>query len=311
MKNPYIDLNRIEFVVTDRCTGQCMHCSAGGSACAPGTEAHVRPDAACEAIRSLCKRFEITSVMTFGGEPLLYPEVVCAIHSTARECGVQRRDLITNGFFSRDRERIGKVAAMIGNAGITRVMLSVDAFHQQTIPSEPVKCFADALKEQGQPGFSLHPAWLVNSDAANKYNARTREVLAGFGDIPVSSGNNIFMAGNAVKYLAEYYPPAKLDPNDCCGAAPYTDPPTDVRCVSIVPCGDVMVCGFVIGNIYNEPIDDIIDRYDPYEYPLMCAAAHGVTGLMEFAGKQGINPELSVCYSICDLCRQIGEQMNK
>lgn len=44
--------------------------------------------------------------MTFGGEPLLYPETVCKIHKAARETGIAKRSVITNGFFSRDRGRI-------------------------------------------------------------------------------------------------------------------------------------------------------------------------------------------------------------
>ena len=40
--------------------------------------------------------------MTFGGEALLRPETVYAAHAAARDAGVPRRQLITNGFFSRD-----------------------------------------------------------------------------------------------------------------------------------------------------------------------------------------------------------------
>lgn len=34
--------------------------------------------------------------MTFGGEPLLYPEVVCKIHKAAEEMGIPERTIITN-----------------------------------------------------------------------------------------------------------------------------------------------------------------------------------------------------------------------
>ena len=52
------------------------------------------------------KKSYLKSLMTFGGEPLLYPDTVCAIHRTGREMGIGRRQVITNGFFARASERI-------------------------------------------------------------------------------------------------------------------------------------------------------------------------------------------------------------
>ncbi len=70
----YIDLNRIEFVITNACIGKCKHCSAGEHISSGGV---VNADAAINAIKWLAERFKIKSVMTFGGEPLLYAETVC------------------------------------------------------------------------------------------------------------------------------------------------------------------------------------------------------------------------------------------
>ena len=50
--------------------------------------------------------YGIKSVMTFGGEPLLCPETVCEIHKAAKEMNVPKRQLITNGFFSKDYDKI-------------------------------------------------------------------------------------------------------------------------------------------------------------------------------------------------------------
>ncbi len=41
-----------------------------------------------KAVRSVCSKYSIKSLMTFGGEPLLFPEVVCAIYRTAMELGI-------------------------------------------------------------------------------------------------------------------------------------------------------------------------------------------------------------------------------
>ena len=97
--NEYVkNLNRIEFVVTMACTGKWKHCSEGDHTNCTG---HIDADIAVTAIREICDNYNIESLMTFGGEPLLYPDVVCAIHKTATEMGIPKSSLITNGFFPK------------------------------------------------------------------------------------------------------------------------------------------------------------------------------------------------------------------
>ncbi len=306
--NPYLNINRLEFILTDRCTGRCKHCSAGERVQHPrGT--CVPKDAAVRAVRELKGIYDVQSVMTFGGEPLLYPEVACAIHRVAADCGIPKRQIITNGFFSRDIAQIRDVAQALADAGVNDLLLSVDGFHQETIPIEPVRQFALAVKAAGIEKARLQPAWVVNEGFDCPENTRTREVLASLADagLPVHEGNDIFLAGNAIKHLAHYYPPAQLDMADCCGSMPYTEPLTNQTSLSIEPDGNVTVCGFVIGNICRESMADIVARYDPFADEGMCAAAQGVSGLLALAEKRGVKVDLSRCYSVCDLCRMVNK----
>ncbi len=306
--NPYLKLNRLEFTLTNHCSGRCRHCSVSGSH--GGNVHHVPQTEAVEAVRALAALYPMESVMTFGGEPLLYPEVTCAIHRAAMECGIPRRQLITNGFFSRENDRIRDVAFMLKEAGVNDVLLSVDAFHQETIPLEPVRAFALALREAELPQVRFQPAWVVNESFGCPENARTREILTSLSDIgwPVHSGNDIFMAGNAVEHLAQYYPPPHLNMADCCGSMPYTEPLTHQTSLSVDPNGDVTVCAFVIGNLYRESMEEIIARYDPDADEGMRAAAAGVPGLLALAQKRGIKVDLNRCYSVCDLCRMVNRK---
>jgi len=277
--------------------------------CHTGRVHHVPREASVEAIRTLTEMYAMQSVMTFGGEPLLYPEVTCAIHRAAAECGIPRRQLITNGFFSRDEARIREVADMLARAGVNDVLISVDAFHQETIPLELVRVFADALKAAGIPLLRWSPAWVVSEVFDCPENTRTREVLASLMDlgVPVHSGNDIFLAGNAIDHLAHYYPPACLDRADRCGSMPYTEPLTAQTSLSIIPDGSVTVCGFAIGNVQDEGMAEILRRYDPFTHEGMRAAMEGVPGLLALAEKRGINVDLARCYSVCDLCRMVNK----
>ena len=91
--NKYLKkLNRIEFVVTMTCSGRCKHCSQGSHI----SNEHIDDVKAEQAIYDICSHYNIDSLMTFGGEPLLYPETVCKIHSAARKMNIAQRELITN-----------------------------------------------------------------------------------------------------------------------------------------------------------------------------------------------------------------------
>ena len=240
--------DRIEFTVTMACTGRCKHCSEGDHI---NCKEHIDPDVATDAVRKICKEFTIRSLMTFGGEPLLYPDVVCAIHRTAKETGIPVRQLITNGFFSKDKEKIRKTVCDLAESGVNDLLLSIDAFHQETIPIEPVRTFAEYVVEAGIPA-RYSPAWLVSPEDDNPYNVKTREILAEFADlkIPVGPGNVIFPSGNALKYLKEY-----LDENM---ENPYEDDPADIRSISFSENGDVLN-----GNIYEKGILEILEEYQP------------------------------------------------
>ena len=248
--NQYLkNLNKIEFVVTYACTGQCKHCSEGKHMICGE---RIDPKIAADAVRKIGLEYDIKTVMTFGGEPLLYPDAVYAIMKTATELNIPRRQVITNGYFSKNAHRIREVAKRLSLCGVNDLLLSVDAFHQETIPLDVVKQFAAKAKEHGIP-IRLQPAWLVSATDDNPYNRKTREILDSFADlvIPVGGGNIIFPEGNARKYLAEYF-------TDEIPENPYVDDPRDVRCVSFSPNGDVLG-----GNVYRNDIMEIIRDYTP------------------------------------------------
>ncbi len=248
MSDHFRNLNRIEFVMTLMCTGKCKHCSEGDHESCVG---HIDGDVGARVVRTLCEKYDIKSLMTFGGEPLLFPEDTFKIHKAATDMKIPKRDIITNGFFSRDEKRIKDVAEKTAESGVTKVMLSVDAFHQETIPLSYVKIFAEALL-QNNVNVVSHPAWLVSKEDCNPYNIKTGEFLSEFSNmgISVSKGNIIFPSGNALKYLGEYFDENKEYIN------PYEESHDDVHTVSIDFDGSTLD-----GNIYQSDILEIISKY--------------------------------------------------
>lgn len=248
--NKYLkNLNRIEFVITAACTGRCKHCSQGDHKSSDNIDKY----SASNAVREIAYEYSIDSVMTFGGEPLLFPETVYEIHKTAKEMNIPKRQLITNGYFGKDSEKIKLVADMLAESGVNEILLSVDAFHQETIPLDYVMQFAEAVIKNDM-NIKVHPAWLASKDNDNGYNQTTKALLAEFDQMGIETGegNVIFPAGNALKYFGEHFDPKKEYTN------PYREDPADIRAICIGPDGDVLG-----ENIYNKNILDILSSYVP------------------------------------------------
>ena len=250
--NEYLrNLNKIEFVLTYACTGRCKHCSEGEHTASGET---IDAFVAADIVRKVASEYDIKTVMVFGGEPLLRVEATEKIMRAASESGVPRRQVITNGYFAKDSLEIRAVARLLCECGVNDLLISVDAFHQQTIPIEIVKEFAVQATALGIP-TRFQPAWLVSKTHGNPYNLETRKILDSLNylGIPESEGNIVFPEGNALKYLSEYF-------RENVPENPYVENPCDVRCISISPNGDVLG-----GNAYRTDIMTLIEGYSPTE----------------------------------------------
>ena len=248
--NEYLrNLSKIEFVVTEACTGKCKHCSEGDHA---RTGERIDPSVAADAVKRIAAEHGIKTVLAFGGEPLLYADATYAILTAAKEMNVEKIQVITNGYFTNNTDKMREVSQRLFACGVNDLLLSVDAFHQETIPLEIVRAFAREAKAAGIP-IRLQPAWLISPTEINTYNVKTRGILDSFSDlgIPESEGNIVFPEGNARIYLAEYFGDDKPE-------NPYEEDPSDVRCISFAPNGDVLD-----GNVYKTDIMEIIKNYTP------------------------------------------------
>ena len=246
--NAYLNhLEKIEFVLTDACTGACKHCSQGDH---KKRGSCLDAELAAKAVADITSFYPIKTVMVFGGEPLLFPEVTARIMQAAKEARIPHRQIITNGYFAKDPTRMETVAKLLAESGVNDLLLSVDAFHQETIPLETVRRFALFAKEAGIP-LRLQPAWLVHPESENPYNRITRSILNELkrDAFPESAGNIIFPEGNAKKYLAQYFTD-KLPEN------PYVEDPKNLRCLSVDADGSLLG-----QSLYEKSVLEIIRDY--------------------------------------------------
>lgn len=309
----YLVMNRIEFAVTYLCNGGCKHCySIQGKERFPE---HIKKSVAVEIVRKVGKRYKPGSIMTFGGEPLLFPEIVCAIHKEAFNVGIPLREVITNGYWSRDTEKIKEIAKDLVESRVNSIIISVDAFHQEHVPLDIVRKTTEACLEAGIEDISWNPCWVLSEDADNQYNQKTKSILKELEDLSIrnSGGNVMEPDGLALVNLKEFLPLKRKIPAAKCGDMPYTDPLDSIKCICVEPDGKITICkDFYIGNASKTDIISLIENYYPLKIPEMKAIIeNGMQGLVNWAKTKGVEPEQEGYYSICHTCSDIRKRISK
>ena len=274
--------------------------------------AHVDKKKTVEIVRKVGEAYAPKSIMTFGGEPLLYPEIVYAIHEEAKKVGIPLREVITNGFWSTKTEKIQEIAWNLAKSGVNVVSISVDGFHQEFIPLKTVRNAAASSVEAGIQRVEWNPCWVVSKNHDNKYNRRTKAILQKLRNphVKESEGNNMQPEGRAISSLAEFLPPRTSVPKGKCGDIPYTEALDSVRTISIEPDGRVAICkDFHVGNASETDIIDTLENYDPFKIPEAKAILEkGMDGLMNWAKKRGVEPKREGYYNICHMCTDLRER---
>jgi hypothetical protein len=261
--------------------------------------------------------FQIESLMTFGGEPLLYPESTAALLQAAAAHGVRRRELITNGYFSNDTAFINTVVEQLIAAGVNDIKLSIDTFHQEYIPIQHIEPFIVALQSHKFTNLSIHPAWLVSQDHANDYNRQTRNLISALSrtyDIDISPGNAVALSGLAKQHFWSYYPEKLIDLNMPCGKMAFTSSLSDIKTLRILPNGNIAICrAMVIGNIFRSSMESIVRDYNHNAHKGISLLLNGGLKRLHFVAETHAGPiDLSMYRNPCDLCadcvKAIGDQ---
>lgn len=306
--NPFINIARIEFLITKRCNANCKHCSVPINS--DLTEnGYKNMGVVKESFRYLLDNYPITSVMAYGGEPLLFVDNIVELFQIANSYGVQVIDLITSGFVSHKTtaKEIYRIVDKLSESGVKRILLSVDAFHQERIPIEYIEWFIKDTISLEFCELLLHPAWLISKNDKNYYNVKTGEILerlSGKFAVGISNGNQIIPSGSNKKNIWQFYTPHLMKFDKKCGETPYTNPLDSISSVRLLPNGDIHICrGVSIGNIFSKNIRNILDSYTPEGTHINSILfKHGIRGLYELAQEEGISINPNDYFGICDFC---------
>ena len=303
--NKYINLKRIEFIITDNCTSKCSHCSIP----VEKKNGVIDLNVAIQALETCHSKFSIDSIMTFGGEPMLYPKITNEIHKKAYELGIEKRQIITNGFWTRDKEKIDNYSKMLKENKVNNILVSVDSFHEDHLDFEIVKYTVKSLSNQKFESLKIHPCWYEAPNSDNKYDNKTRELIKEIENLNIetSKGNILLPDKGSVKNHPERFPKTIDFSSLKCTDIPYTNLPNNVESICLDTNGKIEMCN---GDSYS--ISEFLRNYDPFkDEGIKKMILQGSNGLLEYANQYNVLQNKDGYYSLCEFCKDIRKKIEE
>ncbi|MEM2105559.1 MAG: radical SAM protein [Candidatus Bathyarchaeia archaeon] len=304
-----MNLRRLEFTLTTQCNSQCIHCQAEASPLRKGImdvkDVH-------NYLMEATSVSKLDSFMVFGGEPMLYPEQTIAIFEKAKQLKIPKIEMITNGFWGRDKEMAKKWAERLKAAGLNEVNVSVDVFHAQHIaveyPQNAAMCFLNA----GIENVRWNVAVVESIDAENKYDKKTRQILERLKQIGIATNFvKIIPVGRATENLREFFKHESLQ-GPCASDPILGNPLKNPESVCIEPSGEVDICWHLsIGNAKKTPLTRIINEYD-WRKSLVTKilVENGPMGLLKLAVARDFEFKQNYYVNKCHLCMEIRKALH-
>ena len=276
-------LEGLHILLTYQCIYECDHCFVWGSPRQTGTLTLKQ----IEEILRQAKEADVTSIYFEGGEPFLYyGTLVKAVHLAA-DMGFSV-GIVSNAYWAGsivDAEEW--LRPFVGR--LEDLTVSSDLFHDEEELGENPQNAIAAAKMLGIPTGMIHVA---QPDA---------ESLQSRGQIQDESA--VMYRGRAAIKLAaraSHYPWEGLD------TCPHEDLREPGR-VHLDPLGNLHLCqGLIIGNLFEKPLKQICEEYDPHSHPICGPLLSG--GPAALVSEYNL-PHASAYADACQLCYEARTQL--
>jgi organic radical activating enzyme len=140
---------QLGLIITQRCTIACRHClfsaESGNSDAQDMSLADIYQyiDQTAKIARRTNDHFAVGFT---GGEPFLRSQDLLASIAHAKKMAAQQITTVTNGFWGSDQARAAQMVAALKEAGLSNLALSIDDFHQASIPLDALLKIITACK---------------------------------------------------------------------------------------------------------------------------------------------------------------------
>ena len=269
-------LQGLHILLTYQCTYECDHCFVWGSPRQTGTLTYEQ----IELILRQAKEVGVTSIYFEGGEPFLYYAVLAKAVHRAADMGFSV-GIVSNAYWATSiadaeewlRPFVGRMADLT---------VSSDLFHCD-----------EALGERPQNAM-VAAKWLGIPTGMISVARPDAEATQSYGQIEEESA--VMFRGRAVEKLAGCATGHPWEGFDSC---PHEDLREPGR-IHLDPLGNLHICqGISIGNMFEKPLKEICEEYDPDSHP--------ICGLLLSGGPAGLVSEYNIPHEshyadACHLC---------
>jgi len=279
-------LSGLHLLLTYQCNLECDHCFVWGSPWQSGTMS------TRQIWKILCQAKELGSVEWIyfeGGEPFLYyPILLKGVRQAARlEFSV---GVVSNGYWATNLkdalEWLRPFAGLIDDLSI-----SSDLYHwseRLSIQAKTARQAADQLRI---------PVGIISIAQPEDANA-----AAAIGQLPAGE-SAVMYRGRAAAQLAKR---ARLHPWEQFTQCPYENLREPGR-VHVDPSGNLHICqGIALGNLFETPLREICDSYDPDSHPITGPLLDG--GPAELVQRYEL-PHQAKYADACHLCDHARRQL--
>lgn len=243
-----MELEGLHLLLTYACTLECDHCFVWGSPWQSGTMTLRTVREILDQARNLGT---VNRIYFEGGEPFLYYAILVKGVQEAAQMGFEV-GIVSNGYWATDEQDAAEWLRPLAGL-IQDLSVSSDLYHWSEKISQQAVNASAAAQKLGIPLGYLSIAQPETADAA-----------AAVGQLPEGE-SAVMYRGRAVETLV---PRAAKQPWERFTACPYEDLREPGR-VHVDPLGNVHICqGISLGNLFQTPLREICETYDPDEHPI-------------------------------------------
>jgi len=287
--------NALVLTLTGNCNVACRHCAPS---CKPIKTKPTDVDFFKRVITEAAQVDEIKKECAFvGGEPTIYFPQLISLIGYAAEQGFAP-SITTNGWWGKTDRQLKKYLSEMYAAGLRRMELSIDVFHQEFIDMMAVKNILNASREIGI-GVVVRAVVSRSGNLANSTHGLTTSDLEGH----LIASSPVLPIGRAAEVIStdDFYWSADND-GSCSKALNFTvryDGVTTPCCV-----GTDFVPYLHIGNAKDISIQRIFQKYF-YSFRLRRLTSQGPAAILqEIKGTDATIEAISskTCVGMCHLC---------
>ena len=278
-------LSGIHFLLTYKCTFDCVHCFIY---CSPRSRGTFTIDLVQQVLDEARELGTVAWFYFEGGEPLLFFNLLQESIRRASEAGF-RVGIVSNAYPSTSPDDAELWLRPLAEAGLSFINVSNDVYHFGDAREKPATIAVEAAQRLGidiEP-IRIEPPSVVQTEASAEGRGQ-----------PVTGGDVIFR-GRAADLLTGGLP---LKSHENFTECPFEDLKNPSR-VHVDAFGHVQVCqGISIGNLWETPLPELMANYRAEDHPVCGPLLRG--GPSALAAETGTESdpayvsECHLCYSL-------------